>query len=64
MAGKRPDFNLVVTRKGKDGNKHYTTIGSAWLVDKGGISIQFDAIPVSDAQGRTTAVLFPREKED
>lgn len=58
MAGKKPDFKVLVSRttgEGDEAKTFYSEIGSAWKVAKDGISIQFNALPVD---GR--AVLFPR----
>lgn len=55
---KKPDFDVMISKEGsKDGEKKnfYTNIGAGWSVAKGGISIQFDALPTD---GRV--VLFPR----
>lgn len=58
MAGKRPDYNVMMSRKGSDDKNHYTTVGAAWLVAKDGISIQLTAVPIDGK-----LVLFPRERE-
>jgi len=55
--GKKPDFSVSVSRKNGEKN-FYTRIGSAWSVSKGGISIQFDAVPVDGK-----CVLFPIEEK-
>lgn len=57
MAGKKPDYDVFVSRENGDKN-FYTRIGSAWSVSKDGISIQLDALPVDGK-----CVAFPR-KED
>jgi hypothetical protein len=59
MAGKKPDFDVFTSRDGADNKAHYTRIGAAWHVAKGGISIKLDALPIADS-----IVLFPpKEKE-
>ncbi|MBR1146692.1 hypothetical protein [Bradyrhizobium sp. AUGA SZCCT0431] len=58
MSGRRPDYTVSVSRKNGDKN-FYTQIGSAWKVAKDGISIELQALPVADADGKTKCVLFP-----
>lgn len=55
---KKPDFNVCVSRKGSDDKNYYTTIGAAWSVKDGGISVQLQALPVDGKM-----VLF-RKKDD
>lgn len=58
MAGRKPDYEVFVSKP--SGNKNfYTKIGSGWNVEKGGISINLDALPVGGK-----AVMFPRREED
>ena len=62
MAGKRPDYKVLVSRQsgeGEDAKTHYTEIGSGWKVSKGGISIQLNTLPTD---GR--CVLFPRDEKE
>lgn len=59
MAGKKPDYDVVVSREGKDKKVHYTNIGAAWKVSNEGISILLHALPVD---GRL--VLFPRKEDE
>jgi hypothetical protein len=56
--GRKPDFNVYVTREGGDGKNHYRQIGVAWSVANGGISIKLDALPVNGE-----AVMFPPREE-
>ncbi len=58
MAGKSPDYNVMVSRKGSDGKNHYSTVGAAWNVAKDGISIELQALPTD---GRL--VMFPRRDD-
>ncbi len=58
MAGQKPDFEVFVSEQ--SGNKtFYTKIGGAWKVEKGGISIRFQALPINGK-----CVLFPRREDD
>lgn len=62
MAGKRPDYKVLVSRSNGEGEgkkTFYTEIGSGWNVAKDGISIQLNANPVD---GRM--VIFPRGKDE
>jgi len=60
MKGKNPDYRLMTSRDKRSGEgKIYTTIGAAWIVDKGAISVQFEALPMS-----RNAVLFPFSDSD
>lgn len=53
MAGKRPDYDVFVSRP--DGDKNfYTKVGAAWNVAKEGISISLQALPMDGK-----LVLFP-----
>lgn len=62
--GSKPDYAVYVSRKGNGDRNFYTRIGSAWKVDKEGISIAFDALPVADKDGKTKCVLFPPKDND
>lgn len=63
MAGRKPDYKVMVSREGraKDGSdkNYYSDIGVAWRVANDGISVQLNAVPVD---GRM--VLFPIEEKD
>ena len=62
MAGKKPNYKVLVSRdngEGEDKKTYYTEIGSAWNVAKDGISIQFNALPVDGK-----CVLFPRKSDE
>jgi hypothetical protein len=61
MTSKR--MNIATPRKSKDGKTFWTTIGTAWFNDNGGIQLVFDALPIPDGEGRVVANLFePRER--
>jgi hypothetical protein len=58
-------MNIATPRKAKDGKTFWTNIGTAWFNDNGGIQLVFDALPLTDAEGRCVANLFePRERTD
>jgi hypothetical protein len=50
MTSKR--MNIATPRKSKDGKTFWTTIGTAWFNDNGGIQLVFDALPIPDGEGR------------
>ena len=54
MAGKRPDYDVFISQKGKDDKNYHTKVGAAWNVDKEGISIKLQALPIDGS-----LVLFP-----
>ncbi len=56
--GQKPQFDVFVSRE-TGGKNHYTRIGAAWNVAKGGISIKLSALPVDGA-----LVLFPFKAEE
>ena len=58
---KLPDYDVMISKQiEKDGKSKnfYTTIGAAWSVKKGGISISMDAVPTDGK-----IVLFPRTEK-
>lgn len=58
-------MNIATPRKAKDGKTFWTNIGTAWFNDNGGIQLVFDALPLTDGEGRCVANLFePRERTD
>ncbi len=50
-------FDICTPRAGKDGKTFWTRIGTAWQGEKG-IQLIFDALPLTDNEGRCTANLF------
>jgi len=57
-------MTIATPRKGKDGKTFWTNIGTAWFNDNGQIQLVFDALPLTDSEGRCVANLFePREKQ-
>lgn len=62
MAGKRPDYEVFVSRSNGEGEAaktYYTKVGAAWNVAKDGISIELHALPTD---GRL--VMFPRKEDN
>jgi hypothetical protein len=57
-------MTIATPRKGKD-KTFWVNIGTAWFSDNGQIQLVFDALPLTDAEGRCVANLFePRERTD
>jgi len=57
-------FNMASPRPRKDGKTHWHSVGSAW-VDEKGTTLEFDSLPLPDAEGRVRVKLFePRERTD
>ena len=52
--GKKPDYDVFVSREGSDQKTYYTRVGAAWKVAKDGISIKLQALPIDGS-----LVLFP-----
>ena len=60
-AKKLPDYDVMISKsvvKDGDTKNYYTTIGAAWRVQKEGISISLDCMPL---EGKM--VLFPRTEK-
>lgn len=56
-------YDLKTWRKSGQGKAYAIRIGSAWTDDKGTIRLAFDALPLSDENGRVQAFLEePRER--
>lgn len=57
MAGKRPDYKVLVSRENGD-KTFYSEIGSGWAVKNDGISIVLNSLPVDGK-----CVIFPRKDD-
>lgn len=54
-------MNMVSPRARKDGKTHWHNVGTAWIDDKG-TTLEFDSLPLPDAEGRVRVKLFePRD---
>ena len=51
-------FDLTVPRQGRDGKTRFVRIGTGWQNAKG-FSLDFDALPIPDHEGKTKVVMFP-----
>ena len=54
-------FDLVSPRKGKDDKTRWFKVGAAFPRDKGGFQLVFDALPLPDADGRVTLMMWEAE---
>lgn len=57
-------FDLVSPRPQKDGSTRWFKVGAAFPRDKGGFQLVFDALPLPDAEGRVSLMMWeakPRE---
>jgi hypothetical protein len=59
MAGRKPEYDVFVSKEREGDKPFYTRVGGAWNVAKDGISIELQALPV---EGRL--VLFPRRDDE
>ena len=57
-------YDLLSPRKGKEDKTHWHKVGAAFPRDKGGFQLVFDSLPIADAEGRVTLMMWeakPRE---
>ena len=57
-------FDLVSPRTKKDGGTRWFKIGAAFPRDKGGYQLVFDALPLPDAEGRVTLMMWEAQERD
>ena len=57
-------YDLVSPRKGKDDKTRWFKVGAAFPRDKGGFSLTFDALPLPDAEGRVTLMMWEAQDRD
>lgn len=57
-------FDLVSPRKGKDDKTRWFKVGAAFPRDKGGYQLVFDALPLPDAEGRVTLMMWEAQERD
>lgn len=56
-------YDLVSPRKGKDDKTRWFKVGAAFPRDKGGFQLVFDALPLPDAEGRVTLMMWEANQE-
>ena len=57
-------FDLLSPRKGRDDKTRWHKVGAAFPRDKGGFQLVFDSLPLPDAEGRVSLMMWeakPRE---
>lgn len=54
-------YDLVSPRKGKDDKTRWFKVGAAFPREKGGFQLVFDALPLPDAEGRVTLMMWEAE---
>ncbi|HEY1747801.1 MAG TPA: hypothetical protein VGG11_13700 [Xanthobacteraceae bacterium] len=60
MAGRKPDYKVLVSRQNDDKSKtYYNEVGVGWSVKNDGISVQLYSLPVDGK-----LVIFPRNKDE
>ena len=57
-------YDIVSPRKGKDDKTRWFKVGAAFPRDKGGFSLTFDALPLPDAEGRVTLMMWEAQDRD
>lgn len=57
-------YDLVSPRKGKDDKTRWFKVGAAFPRDKGGFQLVFDALPLPDAEGRVTLMMWEAQDRD
>lgn len=57
-------YDVVTSRKDKDGKWRNTKIGAAFPQDGDRISIVLDALPISIWEGQVRMTLFPAKEKD
>lgn len=56
-------FDLMSPRAGKDGKTRWFKLGAAFPRDKGGFQLVFDALPLPDAEGRVTLMMWEAQQD-
>jgi len=57
-------YDLVSPRPQKDGSTRWFKVGAAFPRDKGGFSLVFDALPLPDAEGRVSLMMWEAKPRD
>jgi hypothetical protein len=57
-------YDVITGRKAKDGKTYWTKIGSMWPSERGGFQITFDALPLTDSEGRCSALVVEPKPRD
>jgi hypothetical protein len=57
-------YDLLSPRKSKDDKTRWHKIGAAFPRDKGGFSLVFDSLPLPDADGRVSLMMWEAKPRD
>ena len=57
-------YDLVSPRQRKDGKTHWHKVGAAFPSDKGGFNLVFDSLPLTDAEGRCSLMMWEAKPRD
>jgi len=57
-------YDLLSPRKGRDDKTHWHKVGAAFPRDKGGFSLVFDSLPLPDAEGKVTLMMWEAKPRD
>ena len=57
-------YDLLSPRKGKDDKTRWFKIGAAFPRNKGGFQLVFDALPLPDAEGRVSLMMWEARDRD
>jgi len=55
--------DICTPRKGRD-KTYWHKIGTAFVSDDGKVGLQFDSLPLVDAEGKCSAQIFDRKEKD
>ena len=57
-------YDLLSPRKGKDEKTRWHKVGAAFPRDKGGFQLVFDSLPLPDAEGRVSLMMWEAKPKD
>jgi hypothetical protein len=57
-------YDLLSPRKGKEDKTRWFKVGAAFPRDKGGFSLVLDALPLPDAEGRVSLMMWEAQERD
>ena len=57
-------YDILSPRTKKEGGTRWFKVGAAFPRDKGGFSLTFDALPLPDAEGRVTLMMWEAQERD
>jgi len=57
-------YDILSPRPQKDGKTRWHKVGAAFPRDKGGFSLVFDSLPLPDAEGRVSLMMWEAKPRD